>query len=58
VLEELRRIPSVDVVLPLDDGRKMTVRCVVKPDKAQEILLERLGLELPRRLRQSLPDEV
>jgi len=58
VLEELRRIPSVDVVLPLDDGREMTVRCVVRPDKAQQILLERLGLELPRRLRRPLPDEM
>ena len=55
VLEEMRRIPSVDVVLPLDDGREMTLRCVVRPDKAQAALLDRLGLELPRRLRRPLP---
>ena len=58
VLEELRRIPSVDVVLPLDDGREMTLRCVVRPDQAQAALLDRLGLELPLRLRPSLPNEM
>ena len=55
VLEEMRRIPSVDVVLPLADGREIKLRCVVRPDKAQAALLDRLGLELPRRLRPSLP---
>jgi transposase len=55
LLHELRAITSVDVVLPLDDGREMKLRCVVRPDKAQSLLLERLGLELPRRLRQPLP---
>jgi len=58
VLEEMGRIPSVDVVLPLDDGREMTLRCVVRPDKAQAALLDRLGLELPRRLRRPLPAEM
>ena len=55
VLEEMRRITSVDVVLPLQDGREMKLRCVVRPDKAQAALLDRLGLELPRRLRPPLP---
>jgi len=58
VLEEMRRIHSVDVVLPLDDARDMTLRCVVRPDEAQAALLDRLGLELPRRLRPSLPVEM
>lgn len=58
VLEEMRRIPSVDVVLPLENGREMRLRCVVRPDKAQAALLDRLGLELPRRLRPSLPAEM
>ena len=58
VLEEMRRIHSVDVVLPLDDGRQMTLRCVVRPDDAQAALLDRLGLELPRRLRRPLPAEM
>ena len=51
VLEEMHRIQSVDVVLPLVRGPEMRLRCVVRPDKAQAALLDRMGLELPRRLR-------
>ncbi len=53
ILAELRRIQSSDIVLPLADGsgRELRIRCVVRPDKAQALLLERLGLELPERLR-------
>jgi transposase len=51
ILEELRRIQSTDVVLPTADGRELRLRCVVRPDRAQAILLDRLGLELPQRLR-------
>ena len=53
ILEELGRIQSSDVVLPLADGsgRELRIRCVVRPDRAQALLLERLGLELPERLR-------
>ncbi len=53
VLEEFRRIQSVDVVLPLEDARELRFRCVVRPDAAQEAILSRLGLRLPRRLRPS-----
>lgn len=54
ILEELGRIQSVDVVLPVADqpGREIRLRCVVRPDKAQAMLLDRLGLKLPERLRQ------
>ncbi len=55
VMEELRRIQSVDVVLPLEEGREMRLRCVVRPDKAQSALLDRLGLKLPRRLKPPPP---
>jgi transposase len=51
ILEELRRIQSTDVVLPTADGRELRLRCVVRPDKAQAALLDRLGLDLPQRLR-------
>jgi transposase len=53
ILEELGRIQSIDVVLPVADqpGREIRLRCVVRPDKAQAMLLERLGLKLPERLR-------
>ncbi len=51
LLDELQRIQSTDVVLPADDGRELRLRCVVRPDAAQAALLDRLGLELPQRLR-------
>jgi transposase len=51
ILTELARIQSHDVVLPLADGRDLRLRCVVRPDRAQALLLQRLGLDLPTRLR-------
>ncbi|MEW6071898.1 MAG: hypothetical protein AB1726_04780 [Planctomycetota bacterium] len=51
LLEELAGIQSADVVLPTLDGRELRVRCVVRPDPSQALLLERLGLQLPKRLR-------
>ena len=53
ILDEIGRIQSTDVVLPLADppGRELRIRCVVRPDKAQAMLLDRLGLRLPERLR-------
>jgi transposase len=51
VLDELGRIQSTDVVAPTRDGRRIRLRCVVRPDKAQSVLLNHLGLELPKRLR-------
>jgi transposase len=53
ILEEIGRIQSTDVVLPLADEpeRELRIRCVVRPDKAQAMLLDRLGLRLPERLR-------
>ena len=51
ILDELGRIQSTDVVLPTVDGRDLHLRCVVRPDRAQATLLDRLGLDLPQRLR-------
>ena len=58
ILKELGRIQSTDVVLPLADDtrRELRIRCVVRPDQAQALLLDRLGLRLPQRLR--LPSHV
>lgn len=50
ILEELRQVQSADVVLPIVDGPEARVRCVIKPGEAQAALLDRLGLDLPRRL--------
>jgi hypothetical protein len=54
LLEELATIQSTDVVLPTSEGRDLRLRCVVRPDKAQNDLLARLGLTLPKRLRPHL----
>jgi transposase len=53
LLEEFERIRSTDVVLPLtqEPARELRLRCVVRPDKAQAILLQRMGLRLPERIR-------
>jgi transposase len=55
ILEELHRIQSADIILPTTDGRDLRLRCVVRPDKAQATLLDRLGLDLPQRLRVPSP---
>jgi len=57
ILEELGAIQSTDVVLPIATvpPREMRLRCVVRPDKAQAALLDRLGLRLPDRLRIPVP---
>jgi transposase len=53
ILTELSRIHSADIILPLADGsnRELRLRCVVRPDREQQLLLQRLGLALPQRLR-------
>lgn len=53
ILDELARLQSADIVLPTaDDPRcELRIRCVVRPDKAQAQLLDRLGLRLPERLK-------
>jgi transposase len=56
ILDELKKIRTVDVVLPLDNGRDATLRCVVRPDPDQAMLLDRLGLRLPQRLRPTSGD--
>jgi len=52
ILTELSRIHSADIVLPLadDSKRELRLRCVVRPEREQQILLQRLGLTLPQRL--------
>jgi transposase len=56
LVEEFAKIKSGDVVLPTvtrdgRPGRTVYVRCVTTPDRAQRVLLNRLGLTLPQRLR-------
>jgi len=53
ILEQLASIRSADVVLPTAESpsRELRIRCVVRPDNVQSMLLDRLGLRLPERLR-------
>ena len=64
LLLELAKIKSGDVVLPVrrpldkpsggpadSPDRVVRLRCVTAPDEAQKVLLHRLGLTLPQRLR-------
>ena len=56
LVEEFAKIKSGDVVLPTRTadgrpGKTIRVRCVTTPDKAQKVLLSRLGLTLPQHLR-------
>jgi transposase len=56
VVDELAKIKSGDVVLPTlpyqgQPRRTVRLRCVTLPDAAQKVLLNRLGLTLPQRLR-------
>src|SRR5205085_4675376 len=50
ILEELARIQSHDVVLPTTTHGQLRLRCVTQTDPAQSMLLDRLGLVLPKRM--------
>ena len=60
LLESIGAIKSGDVTLEArrprgtaeqQAERQITLRCVTEPDEAQSVLLHRMGLTLPRRLR-------
>ena len=51
ILEEIVHINCGDIMLPTVSGELIRLRSVVSPEKAQRIILQRLGLDLPRRMR-------
>ena len=56
VIEDLAKLKCGDVVLRARSPRggperRITLRCVTEPDEAQAVVLHRLGLTPPRRLR-------
>lgn len=58
LVQEFAKIKCGEVVVPTcrRDGRPaatVRLRCVMTTDKAQQELLQRLGLTLPKRLRRS-----
>jgi transposase len=56
IMEELGNIHSGDIMLPTTTGEKIRLRSIVTPEKAQKIILQRLGIDVPRRMR--IPDFV
>jgi transposase len=50
IFDEISKIKMVDVVLPTRIGTEIRRRCVAQPNKYQAILLDRLGLHLPKQL--------
>ena len=50
VFEDLANIKAVDVVLPIRSGSHIRRRCVSQPSDHQAVLLQRLGLNLPKNL--------
>jgi transposase len=57
VLDELAEIRLVDVLLPTRDGHEIRQRCIAHPSEHQQILLDRLGLRLPTRMRTGGPTQ-
>jgi transposase len=56
LLEEMAAVKSGDVVLPTRNadgspGATLLIRCVTRPDKHVEVLLNRLGIDLPNHLK-------
>ena len=56
LLEEMKTIKSGEVSLPTRNadgtpGATLVIRCVTRPDKHVEVLLNRLGLDLPNHIR-------
>jgi transposase len=51
VLDELAQIQVIDVVIPTRSGIDLRKRCVSEPTDHQSILLHRLGLHLPKRMK-------
>ena len=55
LLDEISKIKSGDVVLPIKDAktgqmRDLSVRCITEPDQAQKLMFNRLGVQMPKRL--------
>jgi len=51
ILEEFGHIQSGDIMLPTTTGERIRLRSIVSPEKAQQFILQRLGIVLPRRMR-------
>ena len=55
-MEELTTVKTGDVILPTRSidgsaGPHLMIRCVTRPDPHTDVLLNRLGIDLPRQLK-------
>lgn len=50
VIDEIKRIKLTDVILPTKKGVEIKLHCVSQPDQHQRILLQKLGIKMPKRL--------
>lgn len=51
VLKELRGLKSMDVIMPTTEGIELKMKVVSEPDPALKIILDRLNLKCPKRLK-------
>jgi transposase len=51
IFDEIKQIKVVDVVMLTKKGLEIRKGCISRPDKAQSILLQKLQLHLPQRLK-------
>ena len=49
--EVLGQVQSGDVVLPTMTGEELRRRCIARPEKTQQMTPQRLGVDLPRRMK-------
>lgn len=54
VIDEIKRIKLADVILPTRKGIDIKLQCVSQADPHQKILLQRLGIQMPKRLTRNL----
>lgn len=50
LISELSNIHSMDVVLPIENGPDLKLRCVSQPEKTHQILLDQLKIHPPQRI--------
>lgn len=50
ILDSLAGIQSADVKLPTETGKVLRLRCVIRPEGHQQVLIQRLGLPIPQRM--------
>jgi transposase len=51
LIDELAQIRAIDVILQGPESRQIRIACITTPTSDQQALLDRLGIELPKRLR-------